>query len=61
MLMGFAALACERLPSVTPADLCRVDALVKVLPSDPDELSVGDLKDIVGRLKACSGGDAGTP
>lgn len=37
---------------------CRVDA-VKILPSDPDMVSAYDVVDLVGRLRACSQGDAG--
>lgn len=38
---------------------CRVDA-VKILPVDPDQVTVGDLRDVVSRLHACEArGDAG--
>lgn len=39
---------------------CHLEA-ARVLPKDPEQLSVADLKDVRDRLKACSGGDAGTP
>lgn len=61
ILLGLVATACATttpLPAGAPEALCRVDAVVSVLPSDPDQLTLGDLKDIVGRLKTC-GGDAG--
>ena len=37
---------------------CRVDA-VSLLPLEPDAISVGDLREVVRRVKACQAGDAG--
>lgn len=37
---------------------CRVDA-VSLLPLEPDAITLGDLKDVVRRVKACQAGDAG--
>lgn len=31
---------------------CQLGAL-RVLPTDPDQLTVGDLRDVQGRLRAC--------
>lgn len=60
MLLCFAVVAgvcaaCGTASAVT----CRVDA-VKLLPSDPERVTAGDVVDLVGRLKACEAtGDAG--
>lgn len=37
---------------------CRVDA-VSLLPLEPEDISVGDLREVVRRVKACQAGDAG--
>lgn len=37
---------------------CRVDA-VSALPLEPDDISVGDLREVVRRVKACQAKDGG--
>ena len=37
---------------------CRVDA-VSLLPLEPDAISVGDLREVVRRVKACQAQDGG--
>lgn len=31
---------------------CKLDSL-KILPSDPERITIGDLKDVVSRVRAC--------
>lgn len=40
---------------------CELDAVVKVLPQDPDELTLGDLKDVSQRLRQCHAREPGPP
>ena len=51
------ALACQAtVPSLPPEvaqNLCRVNAVTSVLPENPDLISVGDLRVVVERLRAC--------
>lgn len=37
---------------------CRIDAAAG-LPLEPDQVSLGDVKEVVRKLKACQAGDAG--
>jgi len=37
---------------------CRVDA-VATLPLEPDHVSVGDVREVVAKLRACQAGDGG--
>lgn len=37
---------------------CRVDA-ASGLPLEPDQVSLGDVREVVRKLKACQAGDAG--
>ena len=37
---------------------CEVEAL-RVLPKDERQLTLGDLEDVRGRIRACKAGDAG--
>jgi hypothetical protein len=39
---------------------CRVDA-VAALPLEPDQVSVGDVRAVVAKLKACQAQDGGAP
>lgn len=48
--------------SLTPSTLeCKVTAVHQVLGSnpDPDQITLFDVKDIAGRIKACAATDAG--
>jgi hypothetical protein len=54
-VIGFAALgaaSCASLTSVTPLVECKLSTL-RVLPDDPNQITVADLRDIAGRLRAC--------
>jgi hypothetical protein len=58
LLLACLAVGC----SASQADALRCEhaAVKAVLPDDPDQLSLGDLKDVQGRLHACKAqGDAG--
>lgn len=58
-LIAYAVVSCASLsPSLVE---CKLDAL-KVLPDDPDQATVADAKDVIGRLKACHvSADGGAP
>ncbi len=61
--LGFCALrglvACSAAPQLTQDISCRLDAL-RVLPDDPEQVTVYDAVDVVRRMKACKAvGDAG--
>lgn len=43
---------------LAPLIRCKVEAVGKVLPEDPNQITVGDLRDIVGRFNACHAADA---
>lgn len=38
---------------LAPLVRCKVDAITKVVPEDPNQLTIGDLLDIIGRLREC--------
>lgn len=40
---------------------CELDAVVQALPSDPDELTLGDLKAVAHRLRECHARQASPP
>lgn len=54
--------ACGGGQQLGPLVRCKVDAVTKVVPEDPNQLTIGDLLDIIGRLRECreaATGDAG--
>lgn len=57
-ILGFATLGFAACATLPPALECRLGTL-RVLPEDPDQITVGDLRDVVGRLKACATPDGG--
>jgi len=50
--------ACSAAPQLAGDIACRLDAL-RVLPEDPEQVTVYDAIDVVNRVRACRGGDAG--
>lgn len=48
---------------LAPLVRCKVDAVTRVVPEDPNQLTIGDLLDVIGRLRECreaaARGDAG--
>ena len=58
-VLGFVAIvALSKCGAPTVVD-CRVRAALAVPLDDPDAVTVGDVKALAQRLKACSGSDAG--
>ncbi len=60
-VVGFCLLrlcACSAAPQLTQDVACRLNAL-RVLPEDPEQVTVYDAIDVVQRVRACKGGDAG--
>ncbi|HEY3494165.1 MAG TPA: hypothetical protein VGK73_05745 [Polyangiaceae bacterium] len=65
-IIGMVALglpmACTSSGQLTPLARCKVDAVVRVVPEDPQQLTFADLVDVVGRLRQChERADAGSP
>jgi hypothetical protein len=55
-------MACTSSGQLTPLVRCKVDAVAAVAPEDPQQLTFGDLVDIVGRWRQCHAShDAGSP
>lgn len=55
-------MACASGGQLSPLVRCKVDAVTRVVPEDPQQLTFGDLVDIVGRLRRCHAShDAGAP
>lgn len=55
-------MACTSSGQLTPLVRCKVDAVTRVVPEDPQQLTFADLVDVVGRLRQChERADGGAP
>lgn len=61
ILLTLGSASCQAnlpLPPEAVHAACATKAVVAVLPEDPDQITLGDLRDVAGRLKACRGSAA---